>query len=47
MKFKSTSPEGKTSVVNMKKGQSAFSSEGSEHAVENLSAGILVQIEMK
>src|ERR1700688_1385575 len=47
MKFKSTSPDGKTSVVTMKKGQSSFSSEGSKHAVENLIAGVLVQIEMK
>jgi quercetin dioxygenase-like cupin family protein len=47
MKYKSTSREGKTSVVTLKGGQSAFSSEGSEHAVENLTAGVLLQIEMK
>jgi quercetin dioxygenase-like cupin family protein len=47
MKFKSISPDGKTNVVKMKKGESAFSSEGSEHAIENLTAGVLVQIEMK
>jgi quercetin dioxygenase-like cupin family protein len=47
MKFKSTSPDGKTTVVKMKKGESNFSSEGSEHAIENLTAGVLVQIEIK
>jgi mannose-6-phosphate isomerase-like protein (cupin superfamily) len=47
MKFKSTSRDGKTSTVRMKKGESTFSSEGSEHAIENLTAGVLVQIEMK
>ncbi len=46
-KFKSTSPDGKTSVVRMKKGESAFSSEGMEHAVENQIASVLLQIEMK
>ena len=47
MKFKSISLDGKTTVVRMKKGESSFSSEGSEHAIENLTAGVLVQIEMK
>jgi len=47
MKFKSVSRDGKTSIVKMKKGESNFSSEGSEHAIENLTAGVLVQIEMK
>jgi beta-alanine degradation protein BauB len=47
MKFKSTSPDGKTSTVRMKKGESSFSSEGSEHAIENLTTGVLLQIEMK
>jgi quercetin dioxygenase-like cupin family protein len=47
MKFKSISRDGKTSIVKMKKGESNFSSEGSEHAIENLTAGVFVQIEMK
>ena len=47
MKFKSTSPDGKKSAVKMKKGDSSFSSEGMEHAVENQTAGVLLQIEMK
>jgi len=46
MKFKSTSPEGKTSVVKMKRGESAFS-QGSEHAIENLTSGVILQIELK
>jgi quercetin dioxygenase-like cupin family protein len=47
MKFKSISRDGKTSVVRMKKGESNFSSRGSEHAVENHTTGVLLQIELK
>jgi quercetin dioxygenase-like cupin family protein len=47
LKFKSISRDGKASVVRMKKGDSNFSPEGSEHAVENHTAGVLLQIEMK
>jgi len=47
MKFKSTSPDGKKSVVTMKKGDSNFSAEAMQHAVENHTAGVLLQIEMK
>jgi len=46
MKYKSISRDGKAKVVRVKKGDSAFS-KGSEHAVENQSSGVLLQIELK
>ena len=47
MKFKSISPDGKANVVKMKKGDSNFSPKAMKHAVENHTAGVLLQIEMK
>ena len=45
-RFKSTSTDGKTSVVRVKKGESSWS-EASSHSVENLIPGTLLQIEFK
>ncbi len=46
MKLKSVSPDGKTRIVKMKKGESSFNEEMS-HAVESLVAGVFLQIELK
>lgn len=46
VKFKSTSPQGETETVKMKKGKSAWSN-GSSHAVENLAKSVILQVELK
>ena len=46
LKFKSISESGEANIVKMKKGESS-SSEGSTHAIENHTPGVLLQIELK
>ncbi len=46
MKLKSISPDGKTRIVQMKRGESYFN-EAMSHAVESLVAGVFLQIELK
>jgi quercetin dioxygenase-like cupin family protein len=45
-KYKSVSPNGKSTTVKMKKGESGFS-DGNTHTVENLSSFAFLQIELK
>jgi hypothetical protein len=46
-KFRTTSPDGKTGVVRMKKGEASWS-DGSSHSVENLGAlSSILSIELK
>jgi beta-alanine degradation protein BauB len=44
--FRSTSPDGKSTTVTMKKGDSSFS-ERNTHSVEYLTSGELLQVELK
>ncbi len=46
MKLTSTSPDGKTRIVKMKKGECSFN-EAMSHAVESLVGGVFLQIELK
>ena len=47
MKFKLTGPDGKTAMVNMKKGDWGSSDEIDTHAVENYLPGIILVVEIK
>ncbi len=46
MRFKSISEDGKSNTVRMKKGESSYS-EGSTHAIESQTPGVLLQVEVK
>jgi aspartyl/asparaginyl beta-hydroxylase (cupin superfamily) len=47
LKFRLTFPDGKTAMVNMKKGDVGFSEEIDTHAVENYLPGIILVVETK
>jgi len=47
MKFRLTGPDGKTNLVNMKKGDWGSSEEIDTHAVENHLPGIILVVEIK
>jgi hypothetical protein len=47
LKFRLTFPDGKTAMVNMKKGDVGFSEETNTHAVENFLPGIILVVEIK
>jgi aspartyl/asparaginyl beta-hydroxylase (cupin superfamily) len=47
LKFRLTGPDGKTAMVNMKKGDVGFSEEIDTHKVENFLPGVILVVEVK